>query len=173
MATQQPYTSEQSSSSDPRSRLSFFFKIKTVILLVCREFHAQLITMWILRNIIFILYCTVLYISGGFVWTDGGPYSYSKWAEGEPSDEDCTEGEDCISRIVWSTMGTQGSGMISAVRTGTTSSASMTKACECNFVTVFRCFEAYSTNFRIVEIDFELWYGRTDLRRFELRLCPL
>ena len=33
---------------------------------------------------------------GGFVWSDGRPYGYMNWEEGEPSDEDGSLGEDCV-----------------------------------------------------------------------------
>ena len=34
--------------------------------------------------------------SGGLQWTDGSPYEYFNWNDGEPSDEDGSENENCV-----------------------------------------------------------------------------
>ena len=30
------------------------------------------------------------------MWTDGSAYGYNNWEDGEPSDEDGSEGENCV-----------------------------------------------------------------------------
>ena len=40
--------------------------------------------------------CKPCLFSAGWAWTDGTPTEYVNWSEGEPSDPDGSEGENCV-----------------------------------------------------------------------------